>query len=631
MRRITLVLAGTLLGAPALAETITIGPGQSVTDAARRLAPGDTLLLAPGTYNESVDLSGLHGREGAPITIRAAAGPGTAVINGGRNTAAVQANRISHVAVRDLVVVANAGGTDDDVGGFKIWGSWDNPARHLEFTGNTITGRGQDGFKLFQGAHDVLVAGNTLDGDWRQEAIDNVSVRDTVYAGNTIVGRAGFSGLTLKAGSRDNVVRDNRIDVDAPTQLSVGGYGNSRLDREFPAEWQGFEARNTTVTGNAIDGSVRLVSAVDNRITGNAITGPVSSGTNVHMPNSVRSSGNTVDDGSRLERGVDGVGANIGDTGSNISGSVDRGAYRSQRRLEDLLSGDGITRQANRAIDGATGAVTGAIDRAIDETTDTVMQPVEDMIDGIGQTLSCNVAGAAVAGAAGIVSGIFSGGRATLGAQLAQHMTQIAGNLCLGKQLAAQRRQLEVQRRMLDLERRNIAAGTADNAAGLDGLMARTLPGLDRAGFLLSEPRIEDQYRQTYPDMFPPLPPDGLVEVEDGLRRHERDAHLRSLALQNRAVQEQAGTLGRAVDHAAAGRAGPGLRSELQAMNAIQGETIASINVLTAATVGHQRAVTEARLRDETRRTAANATAKEFMSTLAVCGNCNISRPFLGD
>ena len=40
MRRVTLVLAGTLLGAPALAETITIGPGQSITAAARRLVVG---------------------------------------------------------------------------------------------------------------------------------------------------------------------------------------------------------------------------------------------------------------------------------------------------------------------------------------------------------------------------------------------------------------------------------------------------------------------------------------------------------------------------------------------------------------------------------------------------------------
>jgi hypothetical protein len=47
--------------------------------------------------------------------------------------------------------------------------------------------------------------------------------------------------------------------------------------------------------------------------------------------------------------------------------------------------------------------------------------------------------------------------------------------------------------------------------------------------------------------------------------------------------------------------------------------------------VANHRATTEIQLRNEAKKAAANATAEEFMSNLATCGNCNISRPFLGN
>ncbi|MEA3367667.1 MAG: chondroitinase-B domain-containing protein, partial [Planctomycetota bacterium] len=69
---------------PLVAETVTVGPGQSLQEAADGLQPGDTLLLAEGTYYQSLELK-RSGEAGKPITIKAAA-PGKVVITGAMKT-----------------------------------------------------------------------------------------------------------------------------------------------------------------------------------------------------------------------------------------------------------------------------------------------------------------------------------------------------------------------------------------------------------------------------------------------------------------------------------------------------------------------------------------------------------------
>jgi len=65
---------------PLFAETVTVRPGQSLQEAADKLQPGDTLLLAEGTYHQRLDLK-KSGEPGKPITIKAAV-PGKAIITG---------------------------------------------------------------------------------------------------------------------------------------------------------------------------------------------------------------------------------------------------------------------------------------------------------------------------------------------------------------------------------------------------------------------------------------------------------------------------------------------------------------------------------------------------------------------
>ena len=55
------------VASPIPAETVTVKPGQSLQEAADKLKPGDTLLLAEGTYYQSFKLT-KSGTAGNPIT-----------------------------------------------------------------------------------------------------------------------------------------------------------------------------------------------------------------------------------------------------------------------------------------------------------------------------------------------------------------------------------------------------------------------------------------------------------------------------------------------------------------------------------------------------------------------------------
>lgn len=331
---------------------------------------------------------------------------------------------------------------------------------------------------------------------------------------------------------------------------------------------------------------------------------------------------------SAFGKSVGGVGANIGDTDEQIVNEILHGEAGAWQKLNGILSGDGVTGKVNGVVDKATGVVTGAIDDTIDGATDAVMNPIEDTVDSYAdaavKAVECQIGGSAAAMAGGAVSSIWGGGDATYGAQLAQWLSQTAGNLCMSKGVA-------VQNKILEYERRNNAHGQANNTAGINGMINRTMPGLGQGGFLSDEQAIQGAYEETYPDMFPPMSGKELAKTDSAMRQRERTAHMGSFGIQNRAIQEQAGSLSRARDYAAAGRAGEGVRAELQAMNAIGGEQIAAINSLTAATVGSSRAAAEVQLRKEARTAAANAAADDFMSTMTRCDNCQMSKPLIGN
>ena len=310
---------------------------------------------------------------------------------------------------------------------------------------------------------------------------------------------------------------------------------------------------------------------------------------------------------------------NVNNTNEEFWYAVERREDWALRRLKELASGGVLVRQGNAVVNRVTGQVTSTVGRQIDDAIDAAFSPVEDAIDSVGQTISCSVGGAILGTAAGAVSSVFSGGKSTYGGQLAQLLQQGASNACQGKQLATANLQLE--------ELRNMNAGIGITDEGMLGQMDRSLPVMEQSGFLMTEPAIGAEIDEIYPNVFDSMTPDELIALDADLKQQGRQSHVLSFRAQNRMIQEQMAGIGRVAQHAAAGRAGDGIRAELQASNAIQGEMVASVNMLTNATVANHRAMTEVELRKETRTAAANKAADEFMSSLSRCDDCTMSKP----
>lgn len=239
------------------------------------------------------------------------------------------------------------------------------------------------------------------------------------------------------------------------------------------------------------------------------------------------------------------------------------------------------------------------------------------------QMFDCTSGGASLALAAvdGVISAFF-GGRASQSAQAVQIREAVIANFC-----AASMNDKLIS--LAEIELRNIAQGSVNGIPGINGMISRTTPGLGQGGFLSTEEAIRDQYRMVFPDVFPPMTGTDLASISRDIALHERQSHMNAAGIQNRSVQEGIGSLKRARDYAAAGKAGEGIRAELQAGNAIQGEQLAALNSLTAATVGGQRAELERRLSDEAIKEASNARADDYMASLGVCANCGVNRTIL--
>lgn len=183
------------------------------------------------------------------------------------------------------------------------------------------------------------------------------------------------------------------------------------------------------------------------------------------------------DDPTAIEKNVAGVGGNLANTDDQIVKAIQNGETGAWNQLEDFLSGKVVTKEVNKTINKGTNAVTGAIDDTMDEATDAVMDPIEDAVDSAYQSVQCAVGGSVVAGVGSFATAIFGGGKATLGAQVAQWSAAAAGNLCLSKQLAEQRKQLAEQRKM----NASIKANAAKNVRLLEQGAWLPLGGEDEA------------------------------------------------------------------------------------------------------------------------------------------------------
>lgn len=297
-----------LVAGAARAEEIAVASLGELRAAALKARAGDRLVLKAGVHEGSLHLEGLRGEEGKPIVIAgevrageehqdrrrvadpdgtgggtgSGTGGGTGSGTGSGTTirGGVQLSRSSWVVIEDLVVEGSAGnGINVDDGGDR-----GNPARGVVVRRVVVRDVGRkagrnanlDGIKL-SGLVGFRVEDCVIER-WGGggSGIDMVGCREGVIEGCVLRGGgegagvgSGASGIQMKGGSREVVVRGCRLEHAGGRAVNIGGstgleFFRPPLDEAGAGVGKGerFEAAGITVERCVIIGSDAAVAFV---------------------------------------------------------------------------------------------------------------------------------------------------------------------------------------------------------------------------------------------------------------------------------------------------------------------------------------------------------------------------------
>ncbi|MGD9498364.1 MAG: right-handed parallel beta-helix repeat-containing protein [Armatimonadota bacterium] len=261
MRMHLSLAAGLILMAGACkapAEHVTVADRAALLQALAAARPGDSILLAPGTYQGGLHVQALQGAEGSPIVLAAADPADPPLIAGGGTC--LQLSDPAWVQLHDLVFTGATGnGLNIDDGG-----SFDTPAHHIVLRRLTVREIGPegncDGIKL-SGVDDFRVEQCVLE-NWGSggSAIDMVGCHRGLISGCSFHHDTGAStGVQAKGGSSQVVVRGNTFREAGARGVNIGGSTGLQYFRPAP---QGYEAREITVEGNLFIGGQAPVAFV---------------------------------------------------------------------------------------------------------------------------------------------------------------------------------------------------------------------------------------------------------------------------------------------------------------------------------------------------------------------------------
>ena len=245
-------------------DTITVRTDRQLRELmARRVPPGATILIAPGTYSGGLSLPDARGTEGKPVKIAGADPKNPPVISGGG--AGLHASAPAYLELRDLVFEGASGNTINIDDG----GSPDTPAYGVRLVNLVVRdmreARGNsDGIKL-SGLKGFAVENCTV-ANWGDggSGIDMVGCHEGKVTGCAFRrdGDPGSgSGVQMKGGSADVVLERCTFDNAGQRAVNLGGSTGMEYFRpQTPRPT--CEARDLTVRGCTFRGSMAPVSFV---------------------------------------------------------------------------------------------------------------------------------------------------------------------------------------------------------------------------------------------------------------------------------------------------------------------------------------------------------------------------------
>lgn len=242
------------------AEERRVSTADELTAALEGAAPGDEIVLQPGTYR-----GGLYRENLRDVTIRGADVKKPAVIEGG--------DYGLMLSDPENVVLANLVFANQQQNGINIddGGSYETPARNVTLIGVTVRDiqekGNHDGIKM-AGVEDFVIDGVRVE-NWGDggSAIDFVGchrglVQNSVLKHDSL--EVGGSGIRPKGGTRDVVIRANRVELPngMGRAIQAGGSTDEEFFR-FPKGDSGYEARDIFVEGNVVIGGASAFSWVN--------------------------------------------------------------------------------------------------------------------------------------------------------------------------------------------------------------------------------------------------------------------------------------------------------------------------------------------------------------------------------
>ena len=606
------LLAGTAaFASPSLAAIVDVYPGQNVEAKIRGARDGDTVRLHEGEYSA-------FAIRRSNIRVESAV-PGKAhIIATGRNQPAIGAYGQSNIAVVGFRLTSRQGD------GVKIGGSAGSPVRNIEFRNNVTEWARLDGFKFFQ-ASGVNMEGNVVrmaGGGGRAGSagngngdggIDWVQVTNSRMTNNQVVATNGWACAMVKNGSSGNTITGNRftgcevngIDFDAPSS-----------GRAAAANRSGMSAFNNTVNNNTIAAGSGCAIRLPDNTRGNSISGNTIQGRNCgnasggsgggtgngsNSGNSNDRSSGSIDstDYDWVESAIRGLAAQ-GYNGDQITGVFGQYGYSLTRNLVNgILAGtssidDGLAGGLANLVRGDQSGISnylitrglgsifdGGLASSGNATIDTLLR-IFTQGGGVRDAVCSSVSMNAVATAGGIVSGIFSGGRATLAAQLAQLVQGGQANYCAG-----------VTNDRIGISNRNESAmiqqmiwmlkGTdwRNEQAAVDGIVS--IAQILMSGMQVYDPSsVGDDYGIAYPDVYGDDVTNERIIWESGnMLERQREVQIsaqRQQASSATAIQERPA---RVAEIMASTRAAPGMTAAIQEqvkMSALQVEAISALH-----------------------------------------------------